>query len=145
PKELRAEAEIAKLDAPTIIDRAGRLVDRLDKIAVPSDRLLAERHEWLRANLVSLRMQLEAKSGTKLPLREEVRLRYGFQPDFEPLSSYDPILARLDKQLPGSGSLSDRIARMRQATIVPADRVLAVQGAALAECRRRAAQHIRIR
>jgi hypothetical protein len=143
-KELRAEAEIAKLDAPTIIDRVGRLVDRLDKIAVPSDRLLAERHEWLRANLVSLRMQLEAKSGTKLPLREEVRLRYGFQPDFEPLSSYDPILERLDKQLPGSGSLSDRIARMRQATIVPADRVLAVQEAALAECRRRAAQHVRI-
>ena len=144
PAQIRAEAEQAQLDSPALIDRAGLLIDRLDKIAIPSDRLLAERHEWLRANLVSLRMQLQAKAGTKLAVQEEVKLRYGFNPDFRPLSSYDPILARLDSQLPGSGMLSERIARMRQATIVPPDRVPAVQAAAFAECKRRAAQHVRL-
>jgi hypothetical protein len=89
-------------------------------------------------------MQLQAKSGAKLPMKDEVRLRYGFDPDFKPLNSYDPILAKLDKQLPGSGILSGRIAQMRKATIVPADRVRAVQAAAFGECRRRAAQHVKM-
>jgi len=144
PAELKAEADKAHLDAPAIIGRAGLLIDRLDRIAVPSDRVLAERHEWLRANLVSLRMQLHVKAGTKLPVQEEVKLRYGFQPDFKPLSSYDRTLARLDSQLPGSGTLFERIARMREATIVPPDRVPKVQAAAFAECKRRAAQHVRL-
>lgn len=144
PAQLKAKADATSLDAPTIIDRTGTLIERLDRIPVSKDRLLAERQEWLHANLVSLRMQLQVKSGAKLPMRDEVRLRYGFDPDFKPLNSYDPILAKLDKQLPGSGILSERIAQMRKATIVPADRVPAVQAAALRECRRRAAQHVKM-
>ena len=144
PADLIAEAEAAQLDAPAIIEKTGVLINRLDRISVSSDHLLAQRQEWLRANLVSLRMQLRVKAGAKFPVREEVQLRYGFQPDFKPLSSYDPVLAQLDKQLPGSGTLSERIAKMRQATIVPADRVRVVQDAAFKECRRRAAEHVRL-
>lgn len=142
--QLTAQADAAGLNAPAIIDRTGSLIQRLDRIPISNDRLIAERHGWLRANLVSLRMQLQAKAGAKWPMQDEVKLRYGFQPDFRALSSYDPILARLDKQLPGKGALSERIAEMRKATIVPTDRVRAVQSAALAECKRRAAQHVRL-
>jgi hypothetical protein len=113
-------------------------------VAVPKDRLGAERHEWLRASLVSLKMQLEAKQGQRWPVAEEVALRYGFNPDFKPLSNYDPILDRLDKQLSGDGSLSERIARLREASIIPAAKVKLVQQAAFKECRRRAAAHLRL-
>jgi len=144
PADIQAEADASKLNAQSVIAKIGSLIERVDAIPVSSDRLLAQRQEWLRANLVSLRMQLQAKNGPRLPVTEEVRLRYGFDPDFRPLSSYDSILARLGSKLPGSGSVSERIARMRHATIVPADRVLAVQRAAFVECRRRAAQHLKL-
>lgn len=144
PDELRKESEAAKLDAGAIVERTGALIERLDRIAVPGDQLLAQRHEWLRASLVSLRMQLQAKQGTKWPVAQEVELRYGFKPDFRPLSEYDAILARLDKQLSGTGTLTERIARLRETSIVPADRVQAVQNAAFAECKRRATQHVKL-
>jgi hypothetical protein len=87
-------------------------------------------------------MQLRAKQGSKLPVAREVELRYGFKPDFKPLSSYNPVLARLDKQLSGSGPLAERIARLRESSIVPADKIAVVQQAALKECHRRAAAHL---
>jgi hypothetical protein len=144
PTDLKAGAEAAKLDAAAIIESTGTLIDRLDRLPVPKDRLAAERHEWLRASLVSLRMQLQAKQGKKWPVAEEVELRYGFKPDFRLLSSYDPVLARLDKQLSGSGPLAERIARLRENSIIPADRIPIVQQAALKECRRRAAAHLNL-
>jgi hypothetical protein len=139
PADLKSEADRVKLDGEAIIDRAGALIERLDRVPVPKDSLGSERHEWLRASLVSLRMQLRAKQGSKWPIAQEVELRYGFKPDFEPLSSYDPILDRLGKQLSGSGTVSERIQRLRESSIVPVEKIPVVQQAALKECRRRAA------
>ena len=142
PPDLRAEGEALKPDGPAIADRAGKLIGRLDRLAIPRDRLGAERHEWLRASLVSLRMQLQAKAGRKWPVAQEVELRYGFKPRFNPLAHYDPILARLDKQMSGEGTLAERINRLREASIVPPGKVQAVQDAALKECRRRASANL---
>ena len=142
PPDLVAGGEAIKLDGPVIVDRAGKLIERMDKLAIPKGRLGAERHEWLRASLVSLRMQLQAKGGVKWPIVQEVELRYGFKPRFNPLAHYDPILAGLDKQMSGEGTLSERINRLRAASIVPPDKVQAVQRAALKECRRRASANL---
>lgn len=144
PAEIRVEAERVKLDGGAIIDRAGALIERLDRVAVPEDSLGFERHEWLRASLVSLRMQLRAKQGGKWPVAQEVELRYGFKPDFKPLASYDPILDQLGKRLSGSGTVSERVQRLRESSIVPPDKIQTVQQAALNECRRRAAEHLRL-
>lgn len=143
PESWKAEAAAAKIEPSTIIQRSGALIERLDRLPKAELPLLAQRHAWLRANLVSLRMQMEAKGGAKWPVGEEVRLRYGFTPDFRPLAEYDAILARLDKQLSGGGTLSERIARLREGSRVPKDKVQAVQQAALVECRRRAASKLK--
>ena len=142
PPELQKEAAGRKADPNAIIEQSSALIDRLDRIPVPARRLDAERYEWLRASLVSLRMQLQVKQGKKWPVVEEVALRYGFKPDFRPLSEYDPILARLDKQLSGPGTLTERITRLQDSASIPADKVQAVQDAAFKECRRRAAEHV---
>jgi hypothetical protein len=144
PADLRTRAEVEKLDGAAIVDRASALIGRLDRLRVPKDRLSAERRASLRANLISLRMQLQARAGRKWPVEREVELRYGFKPDFPPLSSYAPVLARLDRQMPGDGTLSERINRFREASVVPADKVPLVQAAALKECRRRAAANLRL-
>jgi hypothetical protein len=144
PATLKAQAAREQLDGAAIVDRSTALIQRLDGIQMPKDRLDAERHEWLRASLVSLRMQLQARQGKKWPVAEEVELRYGFKPDFKPLSSYDATLAQLDKRLSGDGTLSERISRLREASIIPPDKVQVVQQAAFRECRRRAAAHLRL-
>lgn len=144
PAELQKEADGRKLNPGAIVEQISALIDRLDRIPRPADRLDAERHEWLRASLVSLRMQLQVKQGKKWPVAQEVELRYGFRPDFRPLSEYDPILARLDKQLSGPGTLSERITRLQETAIIPPNKVQAVQDAAFRECRRRAAEHVNL-
>jgi len=80
----------------------------------------------------------------KIPVAERMRLIYGFEPLFAPLAGFDPAIDALDKALPGSGSLPDRIDAMKHRAEVPKDRIAAVVRSAVAECRRRAAMHLRM-
>jgi hypothetical protein len=55
---------------------------------------------------------------------------------------YDPVLARLEKLVPGKGPLSDRVDAFQERFTVPRDRLDPVMRAAIDECRRRTAPHI---
>lgn len=143
PAELE-RAQAAKRDAAAIGHEAGALLARLDKLPQGDDRLDAMRWRALRARLASLRYQLQPKDAPKVSVAEEVRRQYGFAPDFPALAGYDAALEALSTTMPGKGELSERIAAMRNAAIVPPERLEAVFQAALAECRKRTAQHIDI-
>lgn len=132
------------------IDRAGaiaeldRIVSGIDSLPVPDDALLAMRQRRLRAFAVSLATQLQPEALAALSTADRVRRLYGFEPVFKPLSDYDAAIDRLDKALPGSGTIPDRIAAMRSRGAVPPDKIERVVRAAVAECRRRSAHHLRM-
>lgn len=141
PEELAA-AKAAKLDAVGIAAHAGDLIDRLGRLAVPADRIEAMRIRHLRAMLRSLRLQMQ--TGARPTVEQEVRVQFGVTQPFKPLASYDAAIDRLDRAMPGPGTLADRIASLRSATIVPPDRVEVVFNAALAECRKRTVAHLKL-
>jgi len=143
PLELQ-RAQAAKRDAATILRDASALQARLEQLPSGTDRLEAMRWRALRARLESLRYQLRPKDAPKVSVAEEVARQYGFTPEFPALAGYDAALQRLSQAMPGEGTLAERIAAMKNAAIVPAARVETVFRAALAECRKRTARHMRI-
>lgn len=136
PVELK-RAQAAGRDAAAIERDVGALLQRLARIEPGRDRLDAMRWRSLRARLESLQMQTRPADAADPAVAEEVTRRFGFVPAFKPLSDYDAALERLDAAMPGEGSLAERIEAMKQAAIVPPDRVEPVFRAALAECRKR--------
>jgi len=139
------ESKAKKPDPAALAKRSGDLIARLDTLPKLQERLDAIRFRSLRARLVSLQAHLQVMGGAKLTIEEQVEKFYGFKPDFRPLSSYDQGLDRLDKAIPGPGTLAERIAALKTAALVPPDKIEPVFNAALAECRRRTAQHMKLR
>lgn len=143
PPGLIAQAK-PRLKIAQAIGRLDAIVGKIDEMRVPADSLLAMRARSLRAHAASLALQLQPAKMNGLPVAERVRRIYGFDPVFAPLASFDPAIDALDKALPGSGSLSDRIDAMKKRAQVPKDRIEAVVRTAVAECRRRTAAHLRM-
>jgi hypothetical protein len=100
------------------------------------------RRAFLDAQLTAARTRLLMIQGEPLSFAEEARGLYGVTPDIHPLSTYDPILARIEQLVPGDGPLADRVETFQSRFTIPADRLDAVMRAAIAECRRRTLRHI---
>ncbi|HYC99471.1 hypothetical protein [Brevundimonas sp.] len=75
---------------------------------------------------------------------DEAEALFGVRPELRPLSAYDPVLNEIDRLLPGPGSLAERVTAFRSHYVIPKDRLQVVMDAAIAECRRRTLQHIRL-
>src|SRR5688500_10546032 len=80
----------------------------------------------------------------RLPFRDEAAVILCYKPVLKPLSFYDPILARIDKTVPGEGPLDKRVDAFRMRYVVPKDKLEPVMRAAIAECRRRTAPHLKL-
>jgi hypothetical protein len=143
PPALAARAK-GRVRTDRAVQRLNAIVAKIDRLQTPDDPLVAMRHRSLRAHAASLALQLQPAEMDELPVAERVRRIYGFEPDFPPLANFDPAIDTLDKALPGAGTLSDRIDAMKHRAEVPKDRIEAVVRTAVAECRRRAAVHLRM-
>jgi hypothetical protein len=80
--------------------------------------------------------------GEKLSFADEAQGLFAVRVALKPLSAYDPILARIEKLVPGSGPLSDRVDAFQERFTIPKERLQPVFDAAIQECKRRTAQHI---
>ena len=142
PPEWKQAAEESPRSVPQLIQAAAALQARVKAIAPSRDPLVRRRAEFLDAQLTAARTRLRMIAGEKLSFAEEARGLFAVTPDIRPLSEYDQVLARIDRLLPGQGSLAERAEAFQAGFVVPADRLDAVMRAAIAECRRRTLQHI---
>ena len=141
---LEAEAKAVKQDRATVSAELQKIIDRIDRLPAQTDPLIAMRTRSLRAHAVSLQFQLRPKDAPKPSVAEQVRLTSGFNPEFPSLTRYDEAISRLEKAMPGEGELSQRIEALKATAIVPKDRIEPVVRAAIAECRKRAATHLKM-
>jgi hypothetical protein len=58
------------------------------------------------------------------------------------LSAYDPVLAEIERLVPGNGPLWQRVDAFQNRFVVPKDKLKPVFDAAIAECRARTVRHI---
>ena len=136
-EELISEAQAMVRTIDTLLSRADLAAQSPEPPYSPRRRLLA-----LRGMLVAADTRLRMVGGERLSFAEEARGLFGVNVTTRPLAEYDAILARLDTLLPGSAPLPERVNAFNDRYIIPTDRLRPVFEAAIAECRRRTAQHI---
>jgi hypothetical protein len=143
PPEWAAAAKAAPRDLPTLLKDARAL--KAEVAAIPPMSLTPDerrRQASLLGQLTAAETRLAMANGQKFSFAEEARGLFGTAPDLKPLSAYNPVLAEIDRLVPGPGPLDQRVSAYRESLRIPADRLRPVMDAAIAECRRRTMAHI---
>ena len=129
PPEWKAEAETGKRPLTDIDADAARLIEELGTIVVPANtpeqddretELSNLRHVYLRRQLEALRSRVRMLSGTKLSFDEESQALYDAVAPTHPESYFQGTLDELERRLPGTGPLIDRVRRVPKAVRDPA-------------------------
>jgi len=138
----RAKAEAAKLSLPELAKRTSDLQARVAAIPAEGDSLDARRVRFLAAQLTAAATRLRMMQGEKLSFADEAKGLFGVTPDIKPIETYDPVLAKIDTLVPGTGPLPERMEAFQNRFNIPTQRLKPVFDAAIAECKRRALEHI---
>ena len=142
PPEWRAAAHAHPRTVAQLAAAAAALQARAAAITVPADSLEARRLAFLIAQLTAAQTRLRMIGGERLSFADEARGLYGVTPDIRPLIEYDPVVARIDRLVSGTGPLADRVDAFQSRFVIPPARLEAVMHAAIDECRRRTLQHM---
>jgi hypothetical protein len=142
PAEWKQAAEASPRAVPALAEAAAGLQARLRATPAPADPLVQRRRAFLDAQLTAARTRLRMISGERLSFAEEAQGLFAVTPEIRPLSHYDSVLARIDQLAPGTAPLAERVEAFQSRFVVPGERLDAVMRAAIAECRRRTAEHI---
>ena len=105
-------------------------------------RMEQRRRDFLGAQLRAAETRLRMLRGEKLSFADEAEGLFGVRPELKPLTSYDPVLAKIEQLVPGTGPLAERVEAFQDRFIVPKDKLEPVFREAIAECRRRTLAHI---
>jgi hypothetical protein len=101
-----------------------------------------QRARALRGMLVAADTRMRMLSGQKFAFDDEAKGQFATVPILRPLSFYDEILARLEKEIPGTGPLATRVDAFNERFVIPKERLRPVFDAAIAECRKRTTEHM---
>lgn len=143
PPEWKTEAEANPRAIAELKTATDELLAQLNEAAEAArDEMVQRRARTLAAYVSSARFRLDMMEGARVPFVEEAERLFTLRPEIVPLERYDAVLQRLEMVVPGQGALADRIAAFTARYVVPRDRADAVMRAAIAECRRRTAEHI---
>ena len=143
PAEIRHAAEEAELTLEQIGEQAAQLATQVSSWpGNRSDRLQLARIKGLNQRLSALTTRIAMKQGKTFSFDEEAERLFGVAAPDHDAAHFDAILRDIDELIPGSGALSARVNAFQDQFIIPADRLSAVFGAAIAECRRRTLEHI---
>ena len=144
PPEWREAVKTEKKGIADIHAEASALRDEIQRVAVPRDRMLALRRNYLIEQLGALITKAEMLQGKKFTFEEEARRLYGVTVPRHDEAFFANAIAALEKELPGDGPLRERVDAYRKRFNIPADKLDAVMRAALKECRARTLQHLQL-
>jgi hypothetical protein len=143
PREWAAAVKADPREVPQLRTATDALATRLRAVdAALLDPMQRRRRAFLLAQFKAARTRLAMLSGEHLSFDDEAEGLFDVRPVLQPLSSYDAALARIERLVPGSGPLWQRLDAESKRTAIPADRLDEVMRSAIAECRRRTAAHI---
>ena len=115
PAEVRDEALVAKSTPADLRKRAQALRARLGEVAD------AQRARYLDRQLVALETLAGQLDGEQLPYRELVERCFDAVPEATPVEEYAQVRAELERLLPGSGDVRERLEAQAAALTVPVD------------------------
>lgn len=109
-----------------------------------ADEMLTLRYRFLYKQLLAVKAKLFMISGGTLPFDEESKALYDAVAPAYGKEHFQEIIDKLNKILPGSGSVSKRLEDFRKQFVIPKDKIQAVFNAAIKECKKRTLQHINL-
>jgi hypothetical protein len=143
PPEWRTAAETEKLPLPEVRARAGALAKELATVDPAGfDEMGRRRHAYLSKLVTALSARLAIVAGEKFTFDEESRLIYDTVAPVNSAAGYDAALAELDRALPGTGTVAERVQAFQNQFIIPPNKLDAVFQAAIAEARARTLKHV---
>jgi hypothetical protein len=140
PADWQAAAKANPRTVPQLAEAAAALTARTRAVRPEADE--ARRKAFMLAQLRAAETRLRMIQGEKLSFADEAEGLFGVRPQLRPLATYDPVLARIEALVPGTGPLSERMDRFQERFTIPKDRLDPVFRAAIAECRRRTVERI---
>ncbi len=142
PADWAAAAKAKPRDMRELGNGIVDLMLRLDALPTSDDALVEARKLFLSAQLEAALTRHAMMQGEVFPFAKEAKGLFGVTPEFQPLSSYDAALAKIEALVPGDGPLHERVEAYQARFTIPTDRLKPVFDAAIAECKRRTAGHI---
>jgi hypothetical protein len=143
PAQWQEAAKAAPRPVEELANEAASLVSRARAVDVSRRDPMAQRRKvFLLSQLKAAQTRLRMIGGEKLSFADEAEGLFGVRPELKPLSAYDPVLERIERVVPGSGTLADRVDAFQNRFVIPKERLKPVFDAAIAECRRRTLEHI---
>ncbi len=144
PEAWAAEAKAAPVPLPEIGQRAATLVKTVEAVPVPEDALVAMRRRFLLTQLSALAARVRMLSGEKLTFDEESEALYAARAPRRTEAQFAEVIAQLDKLVPGTGPLAERLDRYRKDFIIPKEKLDAVFRVAIEESRRRTLKYVKL-
>lgn len=145
PVHLQDSAKAAPRPVSVLRKEADRLMILVkatkDKDLTPDER---RRKLFMVGQLKAAQTRLAMIAGDKFSFEDEAEGLFGVRPVIKPLKSYDPILARIDKLVPGKGDLAARVDAFQNRYVIPTDKVETVMQAGIAACKAKTEQHIKL-
>ena len=143
PPEWQAAARASPRALPELAAAAAALSARTRAVdPARLEPLERRRRAFLLAQLRAAETRLRMLRGEKLSFADEAEGLFGIRPELKPLSAFDPVLARIEALVPGTGPLPARVEALQNRLTIPKERLEPVFREAIAECRRRTAAHI---
>ncbi|NMO15487.1 hypothetical protein HPC49_19145 [Pyxidicoccus fallax] len=144
PEAWAEEARATRWTLEEIGRRAVEVRKAVEAVPVPDDALLAMRRRFLLGQLTAVATRARMLSGERLTFDDESEALYGARAPRHTEAEFEAVLAELERRVPGSGPLGERVERFRQRFVIPADRRDAVYRAAIDEARRRTLLHVKL-
>jgi hypothetical protein len=142
PPEWRAAIQAEKPSLDEIRRGAAALVERLRATPEPSDPMLALRRQFLMRQTEALMARIGIVEGKRMSFDEESKALYDSIAPHHPEEHFQNLLGELERELPGSGSLSQRLDAFRNQFAIPRASLDAVFQKAIAGCRSATLQRI---
>ena len=144
PKEWKEEVDAKRPSLLEIHANATALRGEIAQLTRPDEPTLALRHEYLRRQLDALIARADMLRGKKLSFDEESKALYDAVAPTHPEQYFIDLNAQIARELPGEGSLLDRIEAFRKEFVIPREKLDTVFKAAIEACRERTLQHFKL-
>ncbi len=144
PEDLQSRATKSPRSKESLLADIKILIARIDAEVLQKETRadVLQRASALRGMLVAADTRMRMLSGEKFKFDDEAKGQFATVPQLKTLSHYDAILARLETEIPGTGPLATRVDAFNERYVIPKERLKPVFDAAIAECRKRTAQHM---
>ncbi|HEV3409641.1 MAG TPA: hypothetical protein VG095_05070 [Chthoniobacterales bacterium] len=144
PPEWKTTAESAKKPLDEIGAEATRLLESLAATQTPTDEHARLRHEYLKKQLSALEARVRMLQGKSFTFEEESRALFDTVAPPLPDAHFQKVLDRLEKKLPGQGSVNERYENWRRAFVIPKEKLDAVFQLAIKKCREETLRHVQL-